>query len=144
MNKLVIPSIAVIAVLMVGAISFTPVDKASAVHTTLLANIEDQERFLSLTVDNGSGAGLDDLVLATIATGQVIAGEVLITSAGTGVCDLQDDGDNVLVEGGANTIIQGALVIGQNNFNDDDDLEIEVPDNTTCHFYIHFSQYESP
>ena len=144
MNKLVIPSIAVIAVLMVGAISFTPVDKASAVHTTLLANIEDQERFLSLTIDNGSGGALIDLVVATIAASQVIAGEVLLTSAGAGICDLQDQGDQVLVEGTADTPIAGTLVLTANNFDAGDDLELDVADNTTCYLFIHFSTYESP
>ena len=144
MNKLVIPSIAVIAVLMVGAISFTPVDKASAVHTTLLANIEDQERFLSLTVDNGSGGLLADRLVTSIATGQVIAAEVLLTSSGTGLCDLADQGEGVLVEGAVDSVIAGTLVIDAGEFDDDDDLELDIPDDTTCHLFIHFSQYESP
>lgn len=39
MNKLVIPSILVAAVLVAGFFAFTPINKASTVHTTILASL---------------------------------------------------------------------------------------------------------
>ena len=142
MNRLVIPTIVVLAVIALGTIMLSPVDKVSAVHTTLLANIEDQQRTLFFTMDNGSTAANIDIVVITLDAGDDFNSEGFISSAGAGDCDLEDPLDLDLINSVADEVVEGVADVGVGALADGEDIEIDISANTTCSLYLHIIAWE--
>lgn len=65
MNRLVIPSILTAAVLIAGMFAFMPIEKASTVHQTLLANTADLQ---VLTLTGGAATNGNEIEIACGAT----------------------------------------------------------------------------
>ncbi len=69
MNKILIPAILTATVLVAGMFAFTPVQKASTIHTSLggsgQVNADDQERILTFTIraDWGNTAHANNIIL---------------------------------------------------------------------------------
>ena len=149
MKNLAIPAIFVAAALVAGIVALMPVEEASAVHTTLLANIQDQTRSLYFTTDAGADAD-NDIILVPLLTGQAFAGHVIVTSSGTGICQVQTSGgDDVIVDGTADDTVVGALIINANagtpnpaGFANTEDIQLDTPIDTTCSVMMVVTQLE--
>ena len=143
MNRLVIPTIAVLAVIALGTIILSPVDQVSAVHTTILANIEDQQRTLYFTADNGSSVADTNIVIATLGAAQDFGANGFVSSV-NGACGIDDQGDATLIVGVANTIVEGSIDVLEGNYALGDDIEIDIDGDTTCYVYLQIETWENP
>jgi len=141
MNKLVLPSIALAAILATGIMAMAPIQEASAVHTTLLANIQDQDRTIFLSIDAGGDAETN-LVILTLGAGDAFDAEGVITSSGTGACLLTDTSGDALITSTVDDAVRGTFTAGAGNFADGEDILITVPIDTTCSIFIHVIEWE--
>ena len=144
MNKVVIPNILVFTVFVAGVIAFSPVDQATAVHTTIAANVEDQDRTLSLLVDAGASAE-SDLTVITLGTSDAFKAEGILTSMGTGACTLGNTGGENLIPGTVDDAVAATEFTAgiTSGFDLGDDLILEaVPANTTCSLFLHIIEWE--
>lgn len=143
MSRVLLPSILVFSVLAIGALGFAPVEQATAVHTTIAANIEDQDRAFSLQTDAGAGADLDVLII-TLGANDAFIAEGILTSSGTGACILEDATDGTdLITGTADNVVQAAFQIGNPaGFVAGDDIQLDTPADTTCNLFVHIIEWE--
>lgn len=151
MNRLVIPSILAATVLVAGFVAFMPVEKASTVHTTIAANVEDTPRSITVTTDTDAAEADNEII--DLGTGDAFAGQAILSSAGDGACALQDESDTALLTGATNAVTVGAF----NNdnsagggadgitdaFDDGEDIELDTPADTACYLTIVVSEWES-
>ena len=144
MNKLVLPSIVLAAILATGMLAFAPIEEASAVHTTLLANIQDQDRTIFLQIDAGASTE-PDLVIITLGGTDAFSAEISVTSSGTGACIVQDASDTALVTGTVDDTVQNLVAIAGTftGFELGEDVELDaVPADTTCSIFMHIIEWE--
>jgi len=144
MNKLVLPSIALAAILATGMLAFAPVQEASAVHTTLLANIEDQDRTVFFTIDAGGDAEAN-LTMITLGAADSFSAEISVTSSGTGACVLEDASATALVTGTVDDTVQNLVAIAGTftGFALGEDIVLDaVPADTTCTVFMHIIEWE--
>ena len=71
MNKLAIPAMLTAVVMVVGALAILPVDNASAVHTTIATNINQQDRYINFIYGSGSVADTNVIIIPA-KTGQTL------------------------------------------------------------------------
>ena len=84
MNKIVIPVILVSITLVAGIFALMPIEKASTVHTTISANVDDQNRAMSWTIEGAAAT------YTIIPVGDLITGTAtLSTIDGTGACEIR-------------------------------------------------------
>ena len=141
--KLVIPTLLAVTAIIAAVFAFVPVDQASAVHTTLLANIEDQDRAFSLMVDSGPDAEADLTVITLGATDDFNA-EGILSSSGTGACVLDDASGTDLITGTVDDAVAATFQAGTTaGFALGEDLVLDaVPANTQCNLFIHVMEWE--
>ena len=141
MNSILIPSIIIFSVLAIGALGFAPVEQATAVHTTLLANIEDQDRAFSLHTDAGADADLN-VVIITLGSNDAFDAEGILTSSGTGACLLEDVGTTALITGTVDNVVRATFTAGAGGFDAGEDIQLDTPADTTCNLFIHVIEWE--
>jgi len=143
MNKITIPVILVATVMVAGAFAFMPVEQATTVHTTIISNVEDQPRSITVTTDVGA-VTQDNEVVVVLDAGDAFVGTAILSSAGAGACSLQDASDDVLLAGIADAVTND--VIGNDGttagFLDAENVELDTPANTSCYLTIVVSQWE--
>lgn len=125
MNKVLVPSILVIIVLVAGIFAFIPVEKASTVHTTIGGNIDDQNRVMTWTIE--SAVAVNTIIPST----EVITGTAtLSTIDGAGTCEIRAVGgaDDT---GPIDNLALGTTGVGALSASAGIDLVIEIG-TTTC------------
>jgi hypothetical protein len=96
MNKIAIPTIVLATILVAGFVAFAPVEKASAVHTTILQNTIELRAVTDTDVTGGTGDGLQLGIDA--GAGDVICVVGLQLEAGSGG-DAAEATDDIEVDG---------------------------------------------
>ena len=118
MNKVVIPAILSVTILIAGIFAFMPVEKAATVHTTILADtaeeVRDQDRYLFWEID--ATAAITNMILIHDIGGD-ISGNMTATlvdegASGSSVVNCQDTaGDDLTIAGGFNSIDTVGLMV---------------------------------
>ena len=132
MNKIVIPAILVSITLVAGIFALMPVEKASTVHTTIIANSDDQLRVLHFIVEAGETnfVLIPGNTITSTDAGDVTA--VLTEFGGGGTCTLQDQGDatfGVATGAGDSELID---ITGDTDWAANDAIEIDTTAGSTC------------
>ena len=84
MKKYAVPLILLSVVLVAGIFALTPVYQASTVHTTITAGIDDQNRAMTWTIEDGIATHI------VVPVGNLITGTaILSTIDGGGTCELR-------------------------------------------------------
>jgi len=96
LNKIIIPGILGIIVLIAGVFAFTPIDKASTVHDTILSSIEIRDiyadiddaavgdsdpvtiDFILVSKDGDAITGLDETAMDAESTAGTVTGDIAI------------------------------------------------------------------
>ena len=105
MKKLVIP-VAICALALVGAVLLLllPVEDAMAVHTTIAANINKQDRYITFYISANSTAN-SDVVIIPAKTGQTLKVAVSSVSLdGSGGILLFEDSESTAVASGGSVV----------------------------------------
>ena len=146
MNRITIPAILVATVMVAGMFAFMPVEQASTVHTTVQANIEDQNRGLYFNT-HVTTADIDE-ILVPLATGVAFSAHVVLSSSGSNACNLETGAGVTLLAGAANAVTTITLTnsnAGSANpaaFTDGIDIELDSPANTECSVTMVVTQFE--
>ena len=96
MNKVTIPTILAMTILVAGLFALMPIDQAATVHTTITAdtqtNADDQERALAVVISAGAGAVLEEAPVLISFDGSALVGVMaakLLDSDGGGAVDIE-------------------------------------------------------
>jgi len=97
MNKLIIPAILVATVMVAGIFAFMPVEQATTVHTTILA--QQSERDVAVHIGTDIGVGTIDLIDVTVDKDFTVEiGQFLVDSTSTGGTVIVEQ---IIIEDGA-------------------------------------------
>jgi len=125
MKKYAIPIILTAVVLVAGIFAFIPVEKASTVHTTITAGIDNQNRAMTWTIE--SAVAVNNIIPAA----ELITGTAtLSTIDGAGTCEIRaaGGGDNT---GPISNLVLGTTGVGALAASAGLDLVVEV-NTATC------------
>ena len=148
-NKILIPSILVVTIIVAGIFAFMPVEKATTVHTTITtdlgANIDKQDRVLSFYFSTGT-KNLNDTSNANILPFKSAAwtgNATIIVSDGFGTCSVNTyttgagSADGSKATGATQTGVGASPPLG---FTTVDRVEAIVTDVTECTIIILLDQ----
>ena len=104
MNKILIPSILAVTIIVAGIFAFIPIDEASTVHSTLAsstsldtqtttigANIDKQDRVISYHFATGTTAiaDSDNAAILPFKSNAWVGNATIIVADGTGTCSVK-------------------------------------------------------
>ena len=91
MNKIVIPAILAVTILLAGIFAFMPVEDASTVHTTIASNIDKQDRVISYHFMTGTTAlaDSDNAAMLPFKDNAWVGNATIIITDGTGTCNVK-------------------------------------------------------
>lgn len=124
MNKIVVPSILIMTVLVAGIFAFMPIEKATTVHTSLATDIDDQNRVMTWTIESGAAN------YVIIPTGNSITGTAILSNIdGPGTCELRL-GAGVDNDGPIDNLALGATAVATLTDQDGASIAIETATST--------------
>ncbi|MCH7647015.1 MAG: hypothetical protein IIA83_00190 [Thaumarchaeota archaeon] len=146
MAKYLIPSLLVITVLVAGIYALVPVEQASAVHTTIAANISSQDRIISYSFSTGTTALTDgnDANILPFKSGAWTGSANIIVTDGSGICRVFEVADATTETSG--TSVAGATQTGPGSSQFDafpastDRVHVAVAANMDCTVVVFLDQ----
>jgi len=132
MTKLLLPTIIAVTVLLVGVIAFSPIEQASAVHTTILAGTIEIKRITDLNVDDVSDEFDMDITIDVDGPSSLVALYICdaeigatTTSDTLGVTDITVDGGKLQTQtGGDYGFAADNIVFDASTLDADDCVEL--------------------
>lgn len=144
MNRILIPSILLVTVLVAGFFAFAPVEKVSTVHTTIADNIEKKTQVATFTTD-AIAAPQNDKVLIVLDGTETFIGDVVLSSAG-GTCLVEDASGTLLVTAADGIVATQALSNAgagtPAGFTEAEDIRLDTPANTSCYVTFIVDEWE--
>ena len=147
MNKIAIPSLLIVTIMIAGAFAFIPVQEASTVHTTIATNISQQDRIVTFNFAAG-GAGLvtgdNANVLPFKLNGYMAGDATVIVSDGVGACSVFEVSDGTTGADGTEAAGATQTGVGASAVNafpaSMDRLEVRVASGVDCTVVVTLSE----